>query len=332
MIRNDGHQRINDHRRFRRQSQSSSSQSDSDRTARTITAPEGSNITRPLSERSAFTERGTDTTSTIYSQYTESVATEEPSSEDWSESQSTVSEGTIRETADLVFEYEEDGQSSVSTMCDHIQGLPRPKTGWNTSSFPSFGSLVPAGNNTLLFPQAPNTGRLYWNIATGGQYGHNAGVNDDKYLDRIEHVIAPRILSRETTTNVRNILSKRPEVMPRNSNWNELTIEAWQKKFPESTIFPDTIYQLTRDPNLNPNLPFDQFAPDDIEWLKQRPLSETFQAQRRQNSVATQGKDKNYSNNSNMNKKNKSLPLDKDLTLTINGMKKIKNVYKIKHT
>ena len=127
------HQRMNRQSRFRRDSQSSSSPSTRTITAKTITAPEGSNITRPLSERSAFTERGTDSSSTIHSQDEESVATEEPSSEDWSESQSTISIGTVRETEDLVFEYEEDDQSSVSTMCDRIQGLPRPKTGWNTA-------------------------------------------------------------------------------------------------------------------------------------------------------------------------------------------------------
>ena len=177
-------------------------------------------------------------------------------------------------------------------MCDRIQGLPRPKTGWNTSSFASFGSTVPAGNNSILFPQAPKTARMYWNVATGGQYGHNAGVNDDTYLDRIEHVMKPRILSRQTPDYVRNALSKRPDLMPRNSNWNTLTIEAWKQKFPESSIYPDTVYQLTRDPDKNPNLPFDLFAPDDVEWLKQQPLSESFKAQRKQKSVGSQGKGK----------------------------------------
>ena len=218
------------------------------------------------------------------------MATEELSSEDWSESQSTISIGTVRETEDLVFEYEEDDNSSVSTMCDPIQGIPRPKTGWNTSSFPSFGSLVAAANNTKIFPQAPKTARMYWNVATGGQFGHNAGVNDDVYLDRIEHVMRPRILSRQTPQSVRDALSKIPEKMPRDSNWNHITVEAWQKKFPDSSIFPDTVFQKTRDPKMNPNLPYDLFAPDDIEWLNQRPLSDTFQAQRKQQSVGVQGK------------------------------------------
>ena len=284
VTRNDGHQLINQ-RRFRRESQSSNSQASSSQTAKTITAPEGSNITRPLSERSAFTERGTDTSSTII-QDNESVATEEPSSEDWSESHSTMSEGTVREGSELIFEYDEDDDtSSVGTVCDFRQGLPRPKTGWNTSSFPSFETIVPAGYNSLLFPQAPSTGRLYWMVGTGGQYGHNSGVNDDQYLNRIEQVMAPRIHSRQTTDMVKNILSKRPDLMPRNSNWAALTQEAWQKKFPDSSIYPDTVYQKTRDPIHNPNLPIDQFASDDIEWLKQRPLDEKFETKRKQKPV-----------------------------------------------
>ena len=217
------------------------------------------------------------------------MAMEEPSSEDWSEDQSSVSEGTIREESELVFEYEEDDQSSVSTVCDRRQGLLRPKCGWNTSSFASFGSIVPAGNNTLLFPQAPRTGRLYWNIATGGYHGQNAGVTDDEYLNRIEHVLAPRILSRETTQKTRDILSKRPDLMPRFSNWAELTVQAWRKKFPESSICPEPAYQHSRDPRLNPVLPIDQFAADDIEWLKKRPLQNNYQNQRKQRPVATHG-------------------------------------------
>ena len=248
----DGHRR--NLRRFRRLSSSSSSTSHSDKTAVTIHAPEGSNITRPLSERSAFSEQGTEAYSTDAPD-SDSVATDEPTSEDWCDYQSTISEGTIREESELTFEYEEDDQSSISTICDRRQGLPRPKTGWSTSSFASFGSIVPAGNNTPLFPQAPKTGRLYWNIATGGHHGHNAGILDDEYLNRIEHVLAPRILSRETNQQTRDILSKRPDLMPRYSNWAELTIQAWRKKFPDSSIQPDPTYQYSRDPRFNPILP-----------------------------------------------------------------------------
>ena len=282
---NDGHRR---NRRFRRLSSSSSSNTPSDKTAVTIRAPDGSNITRPLSERSAFSEQGTDVYSTDNPD-SDSVATEEISSEDWCDYQSTISDGTIREDSDLVFEYEEDEVSSVSTVCDRRQGLLRPKCGWDTSSFASFGSIVPAGNNTLLFPQAPKTGRLYWNIATGGHHGHNAGVIDDEYLNRIEHVLAPRILSRETTQNARDILSKRPDLMPRYSNWSELTIQAWRKKFPDSSIYPEPAYQYARDPRFNTILPIDQFSADDIEWQRQRPLQNSFQHQRKQRPVATYG-------------------------------------------
>ena len=241
-----------------------------------------------MSDRSAFTERGTDQLSTTDSQDTISVATEENISDDWSEDISTVSDVTIRDNSEMVFEYEEDNTGSETTVNDDIQCLPRPKTGWNTSSFPSFGSIVPTVNNSLIFPQAPKTGRLYWNVATGGPYGHNTGVNDDVYLNRIEHVMAPRIRSRVTSQYARDILSKRPDLMPRNSNWAEETVKAWKQKFPDSTIEPDPVYQYARDPNKNPNLPIDQFAPDDIEWLRQRPLSEQFQNQRQQRPVAVQ--------------------------------------------
>ena len=290
ITRNDGHQR-SQNQRLRRQSISSNSEYSSI-TAKTITAPEGSNITRPLSERTPFSEHGTDNESSIQTSYTESVATEEFNSEEWSESRSTISEGTIREGSEFIFEYEEDGDQSSqnTTICDFRQGLPRPKTGWNTSSFPSFGTLVPACNNSILLPQAPKTARLYWNVATGGQFGHNSGMNDEEYLNRIEHVMAPRINSRKTTENIKNILAKRPDLFPRNSNWATLTAQAWQEKFPDSSILPDTAFQYSRDPNLFPILPLDLFAEDDIEWLRQRPLSETYQNQRRQQPVSLQGK------------------------------------------
>ena len=167
--------------------------------------------------------------------------------------------------------------------------MPRPKTGWNTSSFPSFGTHVPAGNNSIIFPKPPNTGRLYWNIATRGQYGRNAGTRDEEYLGRIEQVIQTRIQSRQTPDSVKDILSKRPDMMPRNCNWGDVTKEAWYRKFPESTIHPDPAFQKTRDPKINKNLPKDQFSSDDFEWLRQRPLDENYENNRNQQSVALQG-------------------------------------------
>ena len=68
---NDGH-RINRHvRKFRRDCDTSS---EGTVIAQTITAPEGSNITRPLSERSAFTEYGTDNLSQDGESFAETVS------------------------------------------------------------------------------------------------------------------------------------------------------------------------------------------------------------------------------------------------------------------
>ena len=270
--------------------ESSKTETASSRTAKTITAPEGSNITRPISQRSAFIEMGTDNESiATLEPYEESVATESTSSE-FSDCQSFRSEETVSQDIDLEFEYErDDDQSSVDTVYDNRQCLPRPKAGWDTSSFATFGNLAPAGNITEIFPNAPNTARMQWNIATGGMYGHNAGTPDAEYLDRIEKVIAPRLHSRTTTDKTRAILSRLPELMPPNSNWATLTSEVWPDKFPDSTIHPDQSYQNARDPNINVNLPMDLFADDDYEYVRRQPMKATYQFNRKQKPVAQQG-------------------------------------------
>jgi len=273
----------------------------SDKTARTITAPEGSNITRPLSQRSAFTELGTDNESiATLEPYEESVATESTSSE-FSDCQSFRSEETVSQDIDLEFEYErDDDQSSVDTVYDNRQCLPRPKAGWDTSSFASFGTIVPAGNITKIFPNAPNTARMQWNIATGGMFGHNAGTPDNEYLNRIEKVMEPRLRSRQTTDRIRNIFSRLPDLMPPNSNWANLTAEVWPDKFPESSIYPDPDYQKHRDPNINVNLPMDLFADDDYEYVRRQPMKAVYQYNRKQKPVAQQSSGQNNMSEADM--------------------------------
>ena len=188
---------------------------------------------------------------------------------------------------DEMLERDED-ESSVDTVYDNRQCLPRPKAGWDTSSFATFGNIVPAGNLTKIFPNAPNTSRMYWNVATGGMHGHNAGTPDNEYLDRIEKVMAPRLRSRQTTDRIRNILSRLPENMPTRSNWAKLTIEVWPDKFPGSTIFPDPHYQSSRDPITNVNLPMDLFADDDYEYVRRQPMKAEYQFGKKQKPVAQQ--------------------------------------------
>lgn len=276
---NDGH-RIDRHvRRFRRDPDSSS---EGTVIAKTITAPEGSNITRPLSERSAFTELGTDILSqegdSYAESYTESVATETNSEY----GPSTASDTT--DQTEMTFEYESD--NSTSTVCQ-IEGLARPRAGWNTSSFPSFGNLIPVANNTNLLPKAPNTARLNWMVATNSPHGRGAGVPDQVYLDRMEQTMRPRIRSRQTSSLVRKILSRRSELMPPNSQWGRLTMEIWNEKFPESTINPDIAYELQFNPN-NKDLPMDQFSSWDFEYTRDNPIDERIEYNRSQQAVTKQ--------------------------------------------
>ena len=145
---NDGHRINRDFRRFRRDPDTSTESEDGTVRAKTITAPEGSNLTRPLSERSAFTELGTDNLSQVegvsyYGSYTESVATETNESD---YGPSTISDSTEQ----LTFEYESDTSTSTIQNCE---GLARPRAGWNTSAFASLGHLVPPAHNSRLFPK-----------------------------------------------------------------------------------------------------------------------------------------------------------------------------------
>lgn len=276
---NDGH-RISRHvRRFRRDPDNSS---EGTVIAKTITAPEGSNVTRPMSERSAFTELGTDNLSQDSDSYTESYSGSGPAETISEYGPSTVSDTT--DQTEMTFEYESDASDDT---VGQLEGLARPKAGWNTSSFPSFGNLIPVANNTKLLPKAPNTSRLMWMVATNSIHGRSSGTPDQVYLDRIEQVMRPRIRSRQTSERLRTILSRRSELMPPNSQWGKLTAEIWNEKFPESTIHPDIAYELQFNEN-NRDLPFDQFSSWDFEYIRDNPVDENIEYNRSQQAVTKQ--------------------------------------------
>ena len=276
-ITNDGNRTQRNFRRYRRDPADSDSGTV---TARTITAPEGSNVSRPLSERSAFTETGTDNLSHVdedsyEDSYADSVATEDYGP-------STVSDTT--DQCEMTFEYESD--TSTDTVCQ-MEGWPRPRAGWNTSAFASFGSLITPANNTKLLPKAPNTARLHWMVATNSTHGRNSGTPDTVYLERIEKVMKPRLESRQTSNQVRQILSRRIELLPENANWGIMTMEAWNEKFPESTINPDSAYELQFNPD-NKDLPWEQFSSWDFEYIRNNPMKEEVEFNRSQTAVSKQ--------------------------------------------
>ena len=280
---NDSHQIRRNRRKYRRDN---STESEATVIAKTIPAPEGSNITRPLSDRSAFTEYGTDNFSrsdaeTYIESYTDSVATETNSINEPSTA-STIS----NEESEMVFEYDSD--NSDHTVCQEVEGLARPRAGWNTSSFPSFGNLVPVANNTKLLPKAPNTARLFWMVATNSRHGRTYGTPDEVYLRRVAQVMNQRLRSRPTSENVKQILSRRAELMPPDSNWARLTVEVWQEKFPQSSIWPDNHFQYLWDVTKNRDLPADQFSSRDFVYLRSQPMKESVQFNRAQSAVLKQ--------------------------------------------
>ena len=283
-IPNDGHQ-INRYRRKYRREQSSGERTVE---ASTIAPTEivGTSRTRTTTEQSAFTEYGTDNPSiSDMDAYTESyegsVATERNSNYDPSTA-STISD----EAPEMSFEYDSD--NSNQTVCEKVEGLARPKAGWNTSSFASFGNLVPVVNNTKLLPKAPNTARLQWMVATNSFHGRNSGIPDDIYLDRLIRVMTPRLQSRTTSEQTKTILARNPDLFPRDSNWARLTVESWMEKFPNSSIYPDSLFQYLWDVDKNRDLPSDQFAPTDFRFVRSQPKKETTQFKRTQKAVLRQ--------------------------------------------
>ena len=126
-------------------------------------------------------------------------------------------------------------------------------------------------------------------VATNSRHGRSSGTPDQVYLDRVEQVYRPRIRSRQTTNQIRNILARRSELMPPNTQWSRLTIEAWNEKFPESTINPDTAYELQFNPETNRKLPSDQFSSLDFEFIRDNPIKEEVEFNRSQQAVTKQG-------------------------------------------
>ena len=158
-----------------------------------------------------------------------------------------------------------------------IRKLPRPKAGWDTSPYASFGTIVPTLENSMIFPRPPNHGRLFWFVATGNtKHGYNSGVLNEEYLARIEKVYATKIQSRNTTNKIRNFLARNPNLLDPNRTWAQCIREAWKLKFPGSSICPDPSYQKVRDPQMNKAyLPIDQFTEDDFTYLRAREMSNT---------------------------------------------------------
>lgn len=280
---NESHQISRNRRKYRRDN---SSESEVTVIAKTIAAPEGSNITRPLSTRSAFTEHGTDTLSTSDTETSIEPDTESVATETSSLTAPSTASTTSNETIELEFEYESDDSSY--TVCPEHENLARPKAGWNTSAFPSFGNLIPVANNTRLLPKAPNTARLHWMVATNSRHGRTHGTPDDTYLKRIAQTISPRLKSRPTSEKVKQILARRAELMPPNSNWGRLTAEAWQEKFPQSSIHPDSYFQHLWDVTRNRDLPAHKFSSRDFAIIRSQPMKESVQFNRAQTAVLKQ--------------------------------------------
>ena len=243
-------------------------------------------------DQSEFTSRqGTENIDNYEPAYTESMGADEDSRTEQDYEPSTAS--TVSEDeSDLIFEWQHERTPSTCTMIPESgsSGLARPKAGWDSSSFASFGTLVAAANNTPLLPQAPKTARFYWMIATEGRHGRNAGYPDDEYTSRIIKMMEPRLRSRVTSDRTREILSRRAELMPINSDWAQLTKAAWKEKFPESSIYSDPGFQKSRDPKFNRLLPTNQFRPENIDYIRNRPLSGTIQFDRSQKPVNKQSK------------------------------------------
>ena len=106
-------------------------------------------------DQSEFTSRqGTENIDNYEPAYTESMGADEDSRTEQDYEPSTAS--TVSEDeSDLIFEWQHERTTSTCTMIPESSGLARPKAGWDSSSFASFGTLVAAANNTLLLPQAP---------------------------------------------------------------------------------------------------------------------------------------------------------------------------------
>ena len=195
---------------------------------------------------------------------------------------------TISDNEELEFEYQVEETMKMDLSKTEKTGLARPKAGWNSSSFASFGSVVAAANNTKLIPRAPQTARFYWMTATSGQHGKIAGHPDEEYINRIKKMMKPRLDSRQTTQETRDILSRKAELMPRNSNWAQLTKNTWKKKFPESSIYSDPAFQKSRDPDINRKLPARRFNSEDFGYIRNRPVNRTNRQMNNQNSVSQQ--------------------------------------------
>ena len=96
-----------------------------------------------------------------------------------------------------------------------------------------------------------------------------------------------RIQSRPTSNLLRNILSRRSDLMPPNSQWGKLTMDIWNEKFPESSIQPDMAYEIQFNQN-NPDLPWDQFSSWDFEYTRDNPIDENIEYNRSQQTVTKQ--------------------------------------------
>ena len=282
-IPNDGHLIRRNRRKYRREPSLSSETSTM---VSSKVSAEDNTRNRTLTEQTAFTEYGTDNPSiadmSAYTEsYVDSVATEMNSIYDPSTA-STISD----EAEEMTFEYDSD--NSDHTVCDQLEGLARPRAGWNTSSFPSFGSIIPVANNTKLLPKAPNTARLHWMVATNSSHGRNSGISDNIYLKRVAQVFETRLKSRTTSEQTKRILARNPDLMPPSSNWSKLTIEVWGEKFPHSSIQPDSIFQYLWDTNKNRDLPSDQFSATDMRYVRDQPMKESNIFKRTQKAVSKQ--------------------------------------------
>ena len=270
VLSNEGQHISRNNRRYRRNSSGSESES-------------------TLVNSEVTSRHGTERNSTFQTPYTESVATDENNQDEEPYTASTISE----EEQAIHDEFQRERTPSTITMlgdCPEQSGPARPRAGWDSSAFASFGSLVAAANNTQLFPQAPKTARFYWMTATKRNHGRNGGIPDDEYLNRIEKVMQKRINSRQTSQELIEILSRRAELMPLNSDWAQQTQHVWKTKFPESSLYSDPGFQRSRDPNRNRLLPFDEFRPENIDYIRNRPMSDAIQFDRSQKPVAKQSK------------------------------------------
>ena len=280
-IRTDEYQIQQNHARFGHQSESDDSD-DGTVLARTITAPEGSITSKRTSDMSSFTELGTDNLSHKSTQYeTASSITISSDSTIANDQPSTDSAESVVRTPFT----EQETDCSEDEMIT-VDRLPRPKAGWNFSSFPSFGTLVPTAENSLIFPKPPNLGRLAWFIATRNiDHGYNSGVIDEEYCDRIGEIYSKRIASRNTTIQIRRLLARRMELYPTDKTWAQAIKSVWQLKFPDSTINPDPAYQRLRDPKLNSELPYDTFSDQDFYYIRSRELRDEVIYNRQQHAV-----------------------------------------------